>query len=174
MIATHCLPVADLIRECGKRAEFAGGDIWEKPIPNELHADCLVILGAALLAYGRTHNGGRPHSEWHHRFGAEDDIRVYLPDMVFLAGPSEIADYADCASKVMIEILYPEMRFNDLLDREHFYLRHGAHSVWIVDPEGRSVDVCKPDWSVCRFRGSDVLSDPLLPGFALPLSELFG
>ena len=174
MTATNYPPVAELIRECGKRAEYAGGEVWEKPIPNDLHADCLVILGAALLAYGRTHNGGRPHSEWHHRFGPEGDVRIYLPDMVFLVGPKEIAECADAPSEIMIEILYPEMRFNDLLDREHFYLRHGAHSVWIVDPEGRSVDVCKPDWSVCRFRGADVLMDPLLPGFALPLAELFG
>lgn len=174
MIATHCPSVAELIRECGKRAEFAGGDIWEKPIPNGLHADCLVILGAALLAYGRTHQGGRPHSEWHHRFGPQNDQRIYLPDMVFLLGPKEIADHADCASEIMIEILYPEMRFNDLLDREHFYLRNGAHSVWIVDPEGRSVDVSKPDWSVSRFRAHDILHDPLLPAFALPLKELFG
>ncbi|MBS1828027.1 MAG: Uma2 family endonuclease [Acidobacteria bacterium] len=174
MIAANCPPVAELIRDCGKRAEYVGGEVWEKPIPNDLHADCLVILGAALLAYGRTHNGGRPHSEWHHRFGPEGDVRVYLPDMAFLVGPKEIGECAEVPSEIMIEILYPEMRFNDLLDREHFYLRHGARSVWIVDPEGRSVDVCKPDWSVCRFRGVDVLADPLLPGFGLPLTELFG
>jgi Uma2 family endonuclease len=174
MTATNCPPFAELIRECGKRAEYVGGEVRDKPIPNDLHADCLVILGAALLAYGRTHNAGRPHSEWHHRFGPQSDTRVYLPDMVFVAGPKEIADYADRASAIMIEILSPEQRFNDLLDRVHFYLGNGARSVWIVDPEGCSIDVCKPDWRVCRFRGDDRLTDPLLPGFSLPLRELFG
>ncbi|MBL8175593.1 MAG: Uma2 family endonuclease [Bryobacterales bacterium] len=174
MTATNCPPVAELIRDCGKRAEYAGGEVWEKPVPNDLHADCLVILGAALLAYGRTHNSGRPHSEWHHRLGPPDDVRVYLPDMVFVATREEIGACSDCAPPVVIEILYPEMRFNDLLDRVHFYLRNGARSVWIVDPEGRSVDVLKPDWSVLRFRHPDTLRDPLLEGFQLPLGELFG
>lgn len=176
MIGAKSPSIKELIRECGKRAEFVSGEVREKPIPNDLHADCLVILGAALLAYGRTHHAGRPHSEWHHRIGPAGDIRIYLPDMVFLAGftHEDIPDAADHMSDVMIEILSPETRFNDLLDREHFYLRNGAKSVWIVDPEGRSVDVTKPDLSVSRFQGGDVLVDPLLPGFELPLAELFG
>lgn len=174
MITANCPPCAELIRECGKRAEYVDGEVREKSIPNGLHADCLVMLGAALHAYGRTHNAGRPHSEWHHRFGPADDVRIYLPDMVFLPGTREIADCADFASELMIEILSPDTRCNDLLHREHFYLRNGAKSVWIVDPEGQSVDVCKPDWSVSRFRGNETLIDPLLPGFAISLRELFG
>jgi Uma2 family endonuclease len=176
MIATKTPSVEEFLQSGGnERSEYAQGEKWEKPLPNKKHADVQMSLGSALKQYGRETGTGRPLSEWHHRFGQEDDTRIYLPDIAFVraAKLTELPDYADRASAVMIEIVSPSESASRLTAKVEFYLRNGAQSVWIVDPEARRIDVYAPDRPARGFRGSDTLTDPVLPGFTLPLSELF-
>ncbi len=73
----------------------------------------------------------------------------------------------------MIEIVSLSESASRLTAKVEFDLRNGAKSVWIVDPEERRVDLYAPDRPARGFRGSDTLTDPVLRGFTLPLSELF-
>jgi Uma2 family endonuclease len=108
MIAPKTPAVEDFLRsgENG-RAEYAQAERWEKPLPNKDHADLQLRLGSALLQYGRSSGRGKAFSEWHHRFGPEDDIRIYVSDLAFVLAPRDIQvpDYADRASDLMIEIV---------------------------------------------------------------------
>jgi Uma2 family endonuclease len=46
--------------------------------------------------------------------------------------------------------------------------------VWVVDPDRRTVTVHRPDREPETLAGSDVLAGgPVLPGFRLPLDEVF-
>ncbi len=54
-----------------------------------------------------------------------------------------------------------------------FYIRNGVKSAWVVDPAARRVDVYAPSRTVRSFREGDTLAEELLPGFALPLADLF-
>src|SRR5229473_2832178 len=177
MIATKTPIVQEFLR-CGdnERSEYAQGEKWEKPLANKDHASLHASLGSALVQYGRESGNGEPFSEWHHRFGPEDDKRIYVPDLAFVRAPkhTQLPDYADRASDVMIEIVSPSESASRLTAKVEFYLQNGAGSVWVVDPEERRIDVYVPGKPMRTFREIDTLIDPILPGFELPLRDIFG
>jgi Uma2 family endonuclease len=54
------------------------------------------------------------------------------------------------------------------------YFGAGAKEVWLIDPEDCIVEVWTgPSLPDHALSGSAVLKSPLLPGFVLPLEELF-
>jgi Uma2 family endonuclease len=158
-----------------ERFEYAQGDKWEKPQSNKQHARLQLRLGSKLLQYGLESGNGEPFSEWHHRFGPEDDKRIYVPDLAFVRAPrhTQVPEYADRASDVMIEIVSPSESASRLTAKVEFYLQNGAGSVWVVDPEERRIDVYAPGKPMRTFRKNDTLIDPVLPGFELPLRDIF-
>jgi Uma2 family endonuclease len=176
MIATKTPGVEEFLRSGeNERSEYAQGEKWEKPLPNKPHARLQLRIGSALVQYGSRSGTGEPFSEWHHRFGPEDDKRIYVPDLAFVRAPkhTQAPDYADCASDVMIEIVSPSESASRLTAKVEFYLQNGAESVWVVDPEERRVDVYAPGKPMRTFRENDSLIDPVLPGFELPLRGIF-
>jgi Uma2 family endonuclease len=176
MIATKTPAVEEFLRTGDNdRSEYAQGEKWEKPLPNQYHGDLQLGLGSALRQYGRESGNGKAISEWHHRFGPEDDKRIYVPDLAFVCVPknTQVPDYADRASDVMIEILSPSELASRFTAKVQFYLQNGAQSVWVVDPEERRVDVYSPGKPMRTFRENDTLIDDVLPGFELPLREIF-
>ena len=177
MIATKTPPVEEFLRSGDNdRSEYAQGEKWEKPLPNKYHSDLQLELGLALRQYGRQSGNGKPFSEWHHRFGPEEDKRIYVPDLAFVRAPrhTQVPDYADRASDVMIEIVSPSESASRLTAKVEFYLQNGTGSVWVVDPQERRVDVYSPGKPMRTFRENDLLIDPVLPGFEVPLKDMFG
>lgn len=74
------------------------------------------------------------------------------PDRIpeqFISGPPDLA----------VEILSPGDRWSEVEEKVADYLAAGARRVWLVDPRA-DADI---------LEGEDVV-----PGFALPLAELFG
>lgn len=97
------------MREHGDRTEHAHGSVTERPVPTGSHSDCQVSFASALKIYGRKTGIGKPRTGWHHRFGPPDDIRIYVPDVVFVFTKDKPAlpEYANVASELMIEIYSP-------------------------------------------------------------------
>ena len=55
------------------------------------------------------------------------------------------------------------------------YFAAGVDVVWQVDPNTRTVEVfTAPDQSTVLHEAQTLTGDPVLPGFTLPLQELFG
>lgn len=107
--------------------------------------------------------------------------RVRIPDVAFASwtrfpnrrcGPEAIPDLApDLAVEVLSESNTPaEMR----MKRED-YFRAGCRLVWEIDPEARTVAVytrAEPA-DVVLTVADTLVGDPVLPGFQLPVAELF-
>ena len=54
------------------------------------------------------------------------------------------------------------------------WLRHGVRLVWVAYPDTRTVDVYRQDGTTITFFEDDTLDgDPVLPGFTLPVREVF-
>jgi Uma2 family endonuclease len=176
MIATKTPTVEEFLRSGdNERFEYAQGEKWEKPFANRDHASLHASLCSALVEYGRDSGIGEPLPSWHHRFGLEDDKRIYVPDLVFVRAPklTHLPDYADRASDVMIEIVSPSESASRFIAKVEFYLQNGAGSVWVVDPEERRIDMYAPGKPMRTYRENDILIDPVLPGFELPLRDIF-
>jgi Uma2 family endonuclease len=54
------------------------------------------------------------------------------------------------------------------------YFSAGVRLVWMVDPDARTVTVyTAPDQSIVLGEADTLTGDPVLPGFTLPLRDLF-
>ncbi len=74
----------------------------------------------------------------------------------------------------VLELRSPTDRLADLQAKLVEYLANGARLGWLLDPEPRQVYVYRPDAPVQRLDNPEqLLGDPVLPGFALDLREVW-
>ena len=79
-----------------------------------------------------------------------------------------------CAPDLAVEVLSPDDRPGELMARMRDYFAAGTRSVWVVDPDARTVTVHAPDGPTREVAPHDTLAgDPVLPGFQLPIAALF-
>jgi Uma2 family endonuclease len=84
--------------------------------------------------------------------------------------------YLELAPDLVVEIVSPSDRWTTVSDKVDSYLAAGVTLVWVVEPNARAVRVYTSEGAERRLRAdnNDVLgAEPVLPGFALPLTELF-
>lgn len=74
---------------------------------------------------------------------------------------------------LVVEVLSPATRANDLGPKRDEYLEAGVRELWLVDPAGRSVLRVNAEHEH-RLAARDTLGSPLLPGLAVTVAELFG
>jgi len=72
---------------------------------------------------------------------------------------------------LVVEVLSPGTRANDLGVKRALYRREGVRELWLVDPEARTIDV--DGERRAHLAASETLTTPLLPGFAMPLARAF-
>ena len=53
------------------------------------------------------------------------------------------------------------------------YLEAEADEVWLIMPAGREIHVCRPEESPRILRTGEIPESRLLPGFALPVADIF-
>jgi Uma2 family endonuclease len=73
-----------------------------------------------------------------------------------------------------VEILSPSDVLEDVNDKIDAYLEAGVPLVWILDPHRRTVTVHRPGAEPELFNVQHILSgEPQLPGFSVPVRQLF-
>lgn len=96
-------------------------------------------------------------------------LRSRLPQ-----GTTPVTPVADVVPDLAVEILSPGNTVQELAKKVRLYFQAGVQLVWIVDIRKRSVEVLHPDAASTLLRDGEVLSgENLLPGFAVPISDLF-
>jgi Uma2 family endonuclease len=124
----------------GPDCEYKDGEVLERGMPTYLHGLIQLRLGALFLALMKSHNL-YPSSEARHR------VRpglVRIPDVaVHLGMPVEA--HPDSAPYVAIEILSPDDRMGDLVQKLREYRSFGAAHVWAVDPDDQTLYVYDSD-----------------------------
>jgi Uma2 family endonuclease len=76
------------------------------------------------------------------------------------------------APDIAVEVVSPSDTASHMKSKVNTYLQNGAHSVWVVYPDDRSVVVHFKGYAR-EFKDEQPIDDPLLPGFASPVSEFF-
>ena len=115
--------------------------------------------------------GGRVLAEAFVRVGdgfLAPDVAWWPADRLPDIGPGAL----DVVPALVVEVLSPATRANDLGPKRQAYLAAGVGELWLVDPAGRSVTVVTPDGERVLTAGDDLRSS-LLTGFALPVRRLF-
>jgi len=73
-----------------------------------------------------------------------------------------------------VEVVSPNDGVRDVLDKVAEYFHAGVRLVWLVIP-GQDLVYCYTSPTAVRIlsRGDDLTGEPVLPGFRLPLADLF-
>jgi len=169
-----------LIPEDGRRHEILDGEHYVTASPFIRHQDVVSNLHFALTVFNRTHRLGKillaptdvilsPHD-------------VVVPDLIFVSkerlgivGEKNVQGVPD----LIVEVLSKGTRQRDEGLKLHLYERHEVREYWMLDPDRRTAKIYRRIGNRLQLAASlsvesgDVLSSPLLPGLAVPLSEIF-
>jgi Uma2 family endonuclease len=132
--------------------EYVDGEIVERTLPDLLHSRTQFRLAGLLFKAGETH----PlygQTELRSRVAA---TRVRIPDVSVYAGVEPTERVPTQPPLVAIEILSPDDRHSEVMQKLEEYRIWGVRHIWLVDPERRRLQVY----------GSGVLSE--VPALEIP------
>ncbi len=169
-----------LIPDDGRRHEVLGGHHVVSPALRTRHQRLVGDLAAKLRQHVRRHALGQV-------FVAPFDVLlsahdIVQPDLLFVSDARlAIVNDANCAGApdLVVEVLSASTRRRDLVDKRLLYERARVAEYWAVDPDVDSVLVFRLDAegryarTERRAEAGDALESPLVPGFTLPLADLF-
>lgn len=163
-----------------QRHELIDGEHYVTPTPVLRHQRLLGRLHLAVAIYLRAHpeHGEVLLSPFDIVFSKWDIVE---PDLMFIARdqPHILTEKNMIgAPALVVEILSPSTRKRDQTLKLRLFEKHGVREYWMVDPDQDTVTVDRLDETGAFTRsgvlGVDaVLSTPLLPGWSLPLNQLF-
>jgi Uma2 family endonuclease len=158
--------------------EYVRGRVVATMSPLLPHARIEQLLWLWLYQHTLKHGLGDCFVELRCTFGGESVV----PDIVYLqAGriPFESrGEYAETgvfdAPDLMIEILSPGQTVKAMAGRLARLVKKGVRLAWLIQPSTKRVSVFRPGAPVELLElGSSLDGETVLPGFRLPLSELF-
>jgi Uma2 family endonuclease len=169
-----------LLPEDGRRHEIIDGELYVTPAPFVPHQDLLVELTFRLVGFIKAHRLGK-------LLVAPTDVLlsahdIVQPDLLFVSNERAAivgSKNLKGAPDLVIEILSPSSRRLDKVLKLRAYERNGVQAYWLFDLSRKGVqayvrtgDALRPQ-PFLSAAAEDVLRSPLLPGFELPLAELF-
>lgn len=153
--------------------EYIGGEIIEV-VSNNYSSEIGASILAEIALFVKKNKLGRVT-------GADGGYRVsgerYIPDAAFISKarqpePSYHA-YNPNAPDLAVEVLSPSNTPTEIRVKIVNYLRAGT-VLWVVDPNIRRVEVYVPGEAPLTLGVDGVVSGGnVLPGFSLPVSEIF-
>ena len=181
MVATKLLTIEDLatLDSAPERFELIEGVIVEVSPSKRRHAVYASRIHGRLFA----HVDGAIDAELYIAEGgfivSRQPDTMLAPDVALVlkerAPESEDEDgFVPFAPDLAVEVESPSNTQGELLRKVALYLAGGARLVWLVRPKHQTVTVFHPDAPERVLGVGDVLDGgDVVPGFALPLTDLF-
>ena len=164
------------------RYELVRGKATESPPTNDEHGEVSINIGTAFNNYSRQRGEGRTRAETGYRLEQDPDT-VRGPDISFVllprgSGVALTRRFVAGSPDIAVEVVSPSNTSVEMNRKVAEYLAGGAQRVWVVRlatrRNPRSVVVHRSDGTIITYTGDDVITDEeLLPGFSLPLSDIF-
>jgi Uma2 family endonuclease len=149
--------------------------------PMGAHAIWLVtVLAGYLTNFVRQHQLGRVVQELLFDFTAMVQ-RKRRPDVAFVPyerwprqRPAPHAEAWEVVPNLVVEVISPSDKGNDILDKIAEYFRIGVESVWVIFISQAQVYIYESPTQVrILTRADELYGEPVLPHFRLPLASLF-
>jgi Uma2 family endonuclease len=182
MSSTGEITDEDLLRlpRDGFKYELVDGEIRVSPAGTR-HGQVSVKLVILLGSHVQKHGLGvvlDPSTGFRlpGRKPGQKDVRS--PDVTFVAtgrfpedkGP---VGFAELAPDLAVEVLSPDDRRRDVLDKVGEFLDSGTRLVWVIDPEKRAAAVYRSLTDVRRLGPADDLDgEDVVPSFSCRLEEI--
>ena len=161
-----------------KRYELLGGELLMVPAPNWFHQSVSWKLEILLGRFvEKTQLGLVRHAPLDVILSEED---VVQPDILFISDGRQGIIWKDGihgAPDLIVEILSPATAGRDRTLKRTLYARSGVQEYWLVDPEGKSIEVLTLSQQgyqpAGRYESGQTLTSPLLPSLKIQLDQLF-
>lgn len=178
---TGLLTAEDLLRlnSEGIKGELIRGVLCETVSVGKIHGRIAMTFGSALVAYVRPRRLGTVIGSDAGVLVQRNPDTVREPDIAYISAERLPLDdqsdgYLEVAPELVVEIVSPSDREQEVNDKTLMWLSLGVTMVIEVYPAERAVMVHRADGPAVTLTGDDVLDGgDVLPGFRLPLSEIF-
>ena len=175
------LTAEDLLRlhSKGVKGELIRGVLHENVSVGRIHARLAIRIGGELDRYARRHRLGQVGGSDGGVFIERNPDTVREPDVYFVsAGRLPLEDqsdgYLEVIPELVAEIASPSDTEQDIREKITMWLNLGVSMALEVRPASRSIMVHRPGVPAVTLTGDDALDGgDVLPGFTLPLSEIF-
>ncbi len=154
------------------------GDLVMSPSPNLFHQRIAGRIYVQICNYLVKHPIGEAFVAPLDVFLSE--VNIYQPDVIFVSKQRHSiigADGIEGGPDLVDEILSSGTAKYDKGSKRKIYARTGVKELWLVDPEGKEIqvfDLARDPETAARTVGpKGVLTSSLLPGLRLKAAELF-
>jgi Uma2 family endonuclease len=161
------------------RFELVRGELREVAAAGARHGKIANDLGAELRSAVKLQGIGVVFGAETGFVVAREPDTVLVPDVSFVsrARLTQIVNrdsYVPFAPDLAVEIESPTNRSGEMMEKIGLYFDGGSRLVWLVRPRHQTVTVFRPSEPEVVLRDGDTLDGgDLIPGFSLPLTELF-
>ena len=178
---TELLTADDLLRlnSQGVKGELIRGVLCETVSVGEEHGHISGIFITFLNVHIRPQKLGRAGGTDVGVLIQRNPDMVREPDVYYVSAERlplgvRVQGYLEVMPELVVEIVSPSDRQEAVNDKTTMWLAHGALMVVEVYPAERAVMVHRPGIPAVTLTGDDALDGgDVLPGFSLPLSEIF-
>ena len=158
------------------RTELDEGELITMLPGGEDHAGMAAEIVTILNQFVKSQGLGKVYGS-SGGFRLRDDT-VRAPDISFVrkerVDSIKSRGFAKGAPDLAVEILSPSDTFRQMMRKVKQYFAAGTHTVWIVYPDRREVQILEATGMDRLLENDDPIEAPeLLPGFSVPISECF-
>ena len=175
------LTYADLCRmfpeEDNVRREIIDGELLVTPSATARHQRVVARCLIALDAFAREQGGEALVSPLDTQFS---DFDVVQPDVLYIAS-GHLDPHVERPLRrvdLVVEVSSPSTKRIDLGRKRELYERHRIPEYWFVDLDADRIEIYRLEGEGYGdpgfIRRGDLLTSPLLPGFAADVDELLG
>jgi Uma2 family endonuclease len=168
------------IPDDGLRRELVRGEVRIMSPAGRSHGKVALRLGSRLERYVDEHGLGEAYAaETGFRVFSDPDT-VLAPDVSFvrrdrLEALGEAEGLIPGAPDLAVEVVSPRDKFSDVEEKVFDWLAAGCRMVVLVNPRRRTATVYRSTSALFLLTENDVLDGgDVVPGWTLPLRELFG
>ncbi|HJU92028.1 MAG TPA: Uma2 family endonuclease [Pyrinomonadaceae bacterium] len=157
------------------RHELIKGELLTMPLPKLKHARVSANLTILLGQYVNANRLGDVYAEGGYHIETDPDT-VLGPDVSFVtrahnAGPTD--GYHPGPPDLAVEVISPGDRRVRIETKLRLWLQSGARSVWLVNPQRRTVEVVSSTGERRILQESAELVDDTVPGLRVKVAEIF-
>lgn len=159
-----------------KRTELVRGQLIVREPPGFRHGAVANRLGFAITGHVNANQLGLVLAAETGFTLLRNPDTVRAPDVAYVSR-SRVPDplpkgFAEMAPDLAVEVLSPDDRPGEVLEKVADWLKAGCRLVWVVDPERRLARIYRADGSETHITHEESLEgEDVLPGFKQPLGE---
>ncbi|MGE0680841.1 MAG: Uma2 family endonuclease [Candidatus Binatia bacterium] len=163
----------------GQKYELAAGELFQMPPSGFLHGTVAGNLARLLGEHVNRHElGAVSVAEAGFKLRQNPDT-VRAPDVAFVSKTRILEQgkpekFWEGAPDLAVEVVSPNDRFDDVVEKVQEYLAAGARLVWVALPRSKSIMVYHPNGEIKILReGNELQGEDVLPGFVCLIQEIF-